>query len=107
MAVVETATDWLLGSDEPGIVVQARRDLLDDPAPAEAQSVMDGPKVRALLAGQRADGGFGGHAYAKWRGAHWRLVSLVELGVPAGEPRCIAATEPVLAWLTGKGHRDR
>jgi len=67
---------------------------------------MEGPKVRALLAGQKADGGFGGHAYAKWTGAHWRLVSLVELGVPPGEPHCVAATEPVLGWLTGKGHRD-
>ncbi len=69
--------------------------------------MLEGPKVRALLAGQQADGGFGSHPYAKWGGAHWRLVSLVELGVPAGEPRCLAAVEPVLAWLTGKGHRTR
>ena len=45
--------------------------------------------------------------YGKWGGAHWRLVSLVELGVPAGEPRCLAAAETVLAWLTGKSHRAR
>ncbi|MEO5575434.1 MAG: hypothetical protein ABIR67_13800, partial [Gaiellaceae bacterium] len=32
-------------------------------------------------------------------------VSLVELGVPSGEPRCLAAAETVLAWLTGDGHR--
>jgi hypothetical protein len=61
MVVVETAIDWLLRSDEPGIVAQTRRDLLDDPAPPEAEHVMDGPKVRALLAGQQTDGGFGGH----------------------------------------------
>ena len=101
------AVDWLLASDEPGVVAQARRDLLDERAPVEAARVLDGPKVRALLAGQQADGGFGTNVYAKWRGAHWRLVSLVELGVPAGEPRCLAAAETVLAWLTGKGHRDR
>ena len=35
-----------------------------------------------LLAGQRRDGGFGVHPYRKWTGAHWRLVSLVELEVP-------------------------
>ena len=107
VSVTLSAVDWLLGSDEPGIVAQAKRDLLDERAPAEAAQVLEGPKVRALLAGQRADGGFGTHAYAKWGGAHWRLVSLVELGVPAGEPRCLAAAETVLAWLTGKGHRDR
>jgi hypothetical protein len=101
------AVDWLLASDEPGIVAQAKRDLLDEPAPPEAGRVLEGPKVRSLLAGQRADGGFGTNVYAKWGGAHWRLVSLVELGVPPGEPRCVAAAETVLDWLTGAGHRDR
>jgi hypothetical protein len=107
MSVTATVLDWLLESDEPGIVFQARRDLLDEPEPAEAARVLEGPKVRALLAGQRPDGGFGVNVYGKWGGAHWRLVSLVELGVPAGEPRCLAAAETVLAWLTGKSHRDR
>jgi hypothetical protein len=102
-----TAVDWLLASDEPGIVAQAKRDLLDEPAPAGASRVLEGPRVRALLAGQQPDGGFGVNVYAKWGGAHWRLVSLVELGVPAGESQCLAAAETVLAWLTGKGHRDR
>ena len=107
MSAVVSAVGWLLESDEPGIVAQAKRDLLDEPAPAEAGWVLEGPKVRTLLSGQRADGGFGSHAYEKWGGAHWRLVSLVELGVPAGETRCLAAAETVLAWLTGKSHRGR
>jgi hypothetical protein len=102
-----SAVDWLLASDEPGIVAQARRDLLGEPEPPEAEHVLEGPKVRALLAGQQVDGGFGSHVYAKWSGAHWRLVSLVELGVPAGEPRCLMAAEKVLAWLTGDAHRRR
>ena len=91
MSVTMSAVDWLLASDEPGIVAQAKRDLLDERAPIEAERALDGPKVRTLLAGQQADGGFGVNVYAKWGGAHWRLVSLVELGVPAGEPRCLAA----------------
>jgi hypothetical protein len=86
-------------------VFQAKRDLLGEEDPPEAASVLEGPKVRTLLAGQQADGGFGVHAYGKWGGAHWRLVSLVELGVPAREPRCLAAADTVLAWLTGDGHR--
>jgi hypothetical protein len=102
-----SAIDWLLASDEPGIVFQAKRDLLGDPDPPEAARLLDGPLVRGLLADQRADGGFGVNAYGKWGGAHWRLVSLVELGVPAGEPGCVAAAETVLAWLTGTGHRKR
>ena len=107
MTETGSAVDWLLASDEPGIVAQARRDLLDEQEPPEAARVLEGPKVRTLLAGQQGDGGFGTNVYAKWRGAHWRLVSLVELGVPAGEPRCLAALETVLAWLTGRGHRAR
>ena len=107
MSVAVSAVDWLLESDEPGIVAQAQRDLLDEQPRVETAPVLEGPKVRTLLAGQQADGGFGTSVYAKWAGAHWRLVSLVELGVPAGEPRCLAAVETVLAWLTGKGHRTR
>ena len=95
----EPATDWLLASEEPTIRGMARRDLLDEADPADLERVMDGPIVRALLRGQRSDGGFGVHPYRKWTGAHWRLVSLVELEVPAGEPRAIAALETVLDWL--------
>jgi len=102
VTVAVSAVEWLLESGEPGIVAQAKRDLLGEAAPAEAARVLEGPKVRALLAGQQPDGGFGVNVYGKWGGAHWRLVSLVELGVPAGEPCCLAAAETVLAWLTGK-----
>jgi hypothetical protein len=105
IAAESAALEWLLESDEPGVVFQTKRDLLGEADPAEAARVLEGPKVRALLAGQQKDGGFGVNVYAKWAGAHWRLVSLVELGVPAGEPRCVAAAETVLAWLTGKAHR--
>ena len=64
---------------------------------------MAGPLVSRLLADQKADGGFGVHPYQKWMGAHWRLVSLVELGIPRGEPRAVAAAETVLDWLIGEG----
>ena len=61
--------------------------------------VADGPRGRALLAGQRADGGFGVHPYKKWTGAHWRLVSLVELGLPPDDPRAHRALEQELRWI--------
>jgi hypothetical protein len=93
------AIDWLLRSREPAIRGMARRDLLGEPDPDDLGRVLDGPIVRALLAGQQPDGGFGNHPYRKWTGAHWRLVSLVELEVPPGEPRAIAALDTVLDWL--------
>lgn len=52
-----------------------------------------------LLAGQIADGSFGCHPYRKWTGAHWRLVSLVELGLPPGHSEGVAAAETVLSWI--------
>ena len=64
MTVTASAVDWLLQSDEPGVVFQAKRDLLDEADPPEAAQVLAGPKVRALLAGQQEDGSFGVHAYA-------------------------------------------
>jgi hypothetical protein len=97
------AVDWLLTSKEPAIRGMARRDLLGERHPADLDDVLAGPTVRKLLAEQEADGGFGGHPYRKWTGAHWRLVSLVELEVPPGEPRALAALERVLDWLAGRG----
>ncbi len=42
---------------------------------------------------------YGVHAYGKWRGAFWRLVALVDLGVGRGHAGALAAAEPVLEWL--------
>ena len=83
VGVTVSVVDWLLDSDEPGIVAQAKRDLLDEQAPPEAARVLEGPKVRTLLANQQADGGFGINVYAKWGGAHWRLVSWSSASRPA------------------------
>jgi hypothetical protein len=99
------AVGWLLTSKEPAIRGMAQRDLLDEADPPDLRRVLEGPIVRALLSGQEPDGGFGADAYRKWTGAHWRLVSLVELEVPRGDPRARAALETVLNWLTGPGYR--
>lgn len=94
------AIEWLLASQEPAIRGMARRDLVGEPADDDLSRVTDGPIVRTLLSGQQPDGGFGGNPYRKWTGAHWRLVSLVELEVPSGEPRVMAAAECDLRWFS-------
>jgi hypothetical protein len=100
------AVDWLLDSREPAIGLMARRDLLKEGVGESARAqVLEGPWVRQLLTGQQADGSFGVHPYRKWSGAHWRLVSLVELQVPAGESRTVAAANTVLDWLCSNAHR--
>ena len=102
---LDPAVEWLLASKEPAIRYLTRRDVLGDRVRPDAEEILEGPIVRALLSGQQPDGGFDGHPYKKWTGAHWRLVSLVELGVPVGNRRALAAAETVLAWLTSEGHR--
>ncbi len=80
-----------------------RRDLLHERDPTDLGRVLDGPLVRGLLAGQQPNGDWERQPYRKWTGAHWRLVSLTELEVPAGEPRAMVALDRVLDWLTGRG----
>jgi hypothetical protein len=70
-----------------------RRDLLGEPVPPAA--ALDSPVLRDLLAGLR-DAAAADHPYAKWGGAHWRLVSLVELGLPAEHPDGVAAAVRLL-----------
>lgn len=104
-----SAVDWLLGSDEPAIRALTRRELLDQPGGETDEGIVAGPKVSALFSGQQPDGGFAGFTQIRryrgtgrgpndflgvtrvpfgggWASARWRLVSLVELGVPSGEP---------------------
>jgi hypothetical protein len=103
------ALNWLLQSDDPSIRYLTLTEILDKPQDSpEVESakkqILQGPKVRVLLSGQRNDGGFGVHPYQKWTGAHWRLVSLVELGIPSGFRPAVKATDLVLNWLLGDAH---
>ena len=95
---------WLLESDEPGLRAAVRRDVLLGPSGETPEDIRRGPWVRRLLADQAADGGFGGHPYAKWAGAHWRLVSLVELGLAGPDEAAVSAARTVVRWLNGEGH---
>jgi hypothetical protein len=40
----------------------------------------------------------GAHPYAKWQGAFWRLISLVDLGVGPGHDGAVAAAHASLDW---------
>jgi hypothetical protein len=119
----QTAIGWLLQSKDPSVRYWTRVDVLgespDSPqVRAEREQIPRGWRVRKLLAGQGAGkrenrsfathtGGFGVHPYKKWNGAHWRLVSLVELGILTDDPRARAAADQVLCWLTSDEHRAR
>jgi len=103
------AEDWLLASKEPAVRWLTLTEVIERSPRSAAVRVAraawaKGPWVVRLLSGQRANGGFGVHPYQKWTGAHWRLVSLVELGMPEGHPRGVSAAGQVLRWLGGESH---
>lgn len=130
----QAAVDWLLGSDEPAVRFLTRRDVLGEAADEDESKIMSGPKVTALLAGQRDNGEFwGGPTVIRhyrgssrapeevvsvdhippgpaggWRSTQWRMVSLVELAIPPGERRAVAAANHLLdAILDRRHHRTR
>lgn len=80
------AIDWLLASEEPGVRYMTRVELCGERADSSsvralAKKIQSGPKVSRLLAFEDV------HPYRSWVGAHWRLVSLVELGLPPDNSR--------------------
>ena len=98
---MDAALEWLLESPEPAVARLARRDVLGEDV--RDDDFYAGPIVKRLL-----DFDLDAHAYKKWQGAHWRLVSLVELGIPPGDERALAAVDHVLdSWLVSDGHRKR
>ena len=118
MPTSDPALEWLLRSRNPSVRYAELTELAGASASSpEAErlcrAIPRSPMVRALLAGQRSDGGFGVHPYKKWDGAHWRLVSLVELGLPVPHPRihglvrrCASQEGNVLRAADGLWHAD-
>ncbi len=109
MDMTDPAVTWLLESGDPSIEYLTRTHVLGEPADSDdvrgsRSQIPEGPLVKTLLDGQHENGGFGNHPYSKWTGAHWRLVSLTELGIPSGYRPAVKATKGVLDWLTSEGH---
>jgi hypothetical protein len=95
--------DRLLRSDEPSIRLQVRH-RVQGAAEAEVadlrEQVRRSSRVATLLSERNADGTISAHPYrAKWYGAHWVLVTLAELGYPAGDEALIPLREQMLDWL--------
>jgi hypothetical protein len=106
---------WLLRSKDPSVRYLALTDILGETersgeVRAAKRQIPEGARLRALLSGQRADGGFGVHWYKKWAGATWRLVSAVELGVSPENPVARRAADHVLSrlpWVRTEPHQIR
>ena len=98
MADYSGAIQWLLGSSDPSIRYLALTEVLGkSPSDQEASQCRDlitgSSRIRNLLSGQNEDGGFGKDPYRKWDGAHWRLVSLVNLAIPPNNSQALKVAE--------------
>lgn len=100
----------LLGSDEPSIRWIVRTRVLGEPDRDELRAeIRESPRVRALLAARGEDGRVDDpkQPYSKWRGAHWILLALAELGHPPGDESLVPLRDQVLdRWLTPAVFRD-
>lgn len=101
-----SAIDALLQSDEPSIRWKAMvRVLGEDPGSRKIKKlqkeIRDSRRAKALIAGRDRRFVREAHVYAKWRGAHWTLSALAEIGYPAGDKSLLAMREQVLDhWLS-------
>jgi hypothetical protein len=60
-------------------------------------------RVRSLLSGTTREGK-SRHPYSKWRGAHWVLSLLADIGYPYGDQTLIPLREQVYQWLFSSSH---
>ena len=86
------AVRWLVDSGDPAVSRLARRDLVGQDVSVDG--ALESPIVQQLLDTTSSD--VLADPYAKWAGAHWRLVSLVELGVPPGTPTAMRLCDVVV-----------
>lgn len=112
MADYSRSIQWLLHSDDPSVKFLAFTELYERSGESDIISemrrdILKGPRVRALLSGQQEDGGFGRNPYLKWTGAHWRLVSLVNLAIPPDNINALLMAEHVLKWIYGHAERGQ
>ena len=91
MSATDSTVALLLDEADLAVRAMTHRDPLGHPVPPDA--ALKSPVVRALLTDPLPT-----HPYAKWSGAHWRLVSLVELGIPTGQPDAVMVCDRVLTY---------
>lgn len=96
----------LLHSDEPSIRWKVMVGVLgEDPDSQKIndlrQEIRNSPRVKALLAGRDRHFVREAKVYSKYRGAHWTLAMLADIGYPAGDESLLPMRDQVLNhWLS-------
>ncbi len=63
------------------------------------QAVKTSPIIEKMLSPRAENGALPFHAYAKWRGAYWTLLQLVDLGYPSGDASLAPLFDQCFDWL--------
>src|SRR5262249_35945418 len=106
--VIET----LLHSDEPSIRWKVLvRVLGEDPHSTKSTDLQEeiraSPRVKALLAGGEQRPAQEPTVYAKYRGAHWVLAALAEIGYPPRDDSLLPMCQQVLRhWLNTAFYKE-
>ena len=108
MSVIER----LLKSEEPSIRWKTRVHVLGEsetsrPIRTLQAEIRKSPRVRALLSGRDSTGRLlhGRNVYDKWRGAHWVLASLADIGYPRGDESLLPARDQLMTqWLDERSY---
>jgi hypothetical protein len=105
------AIERLLQSQEPSIRFLARVGVLgEDPGSKEVQTlrgeIRDSPRAKALLSERNDKGRIEFGVYSKWRGAHWVIGTLADIGYPPGDPELMPLIDQTLYCWLGKSHLD-
>src|ERR1700683_1400968 len=100
-----TLIDKLLKSDEPSVRWKVMTRVVgEDPEARKVRELREkirtSPRARALIAERDRKFVREAHVYASWRGAHWTLAMLAEIGYPAGDESLRPMRDQVLdCWL--------
>jgi hypothetical protein len=100
----------LADGDDPVVAYQARVHALGtDPADpairAMRRAIGVSSRATSLLRGRRSDGTLDLHAYAKFQGPHWTLVSLALIDYPPADAGLRPLKGQVDEWLFGRALR--
>jgi hypothetical protein len=107
--MARSVVDALLTSDELPVRWKVRvRVLGEDPDSPPIRRLQEeirhSPTVRHLLEGHAARPE---RTYSKWRGSHWMLIALADLGYPAGDTSLLPLRDEVQAcWLDERYFRE-
>jgi hypothetical protein len=112
---MDPVIERLLGSEEPSIRYRVRVGVLDEdpnsPAIRELRNEIAGSaRVQALLGDRDEQGRIRPvrYPYKKWRGAHWVLAALADLGYPPGDRSLDPVLDQVLdGWLAREMIEER